>query len=126
MSGQTTPRNLLGEALESCSLDPMTGFHRDGCCRTGPQDLGSHTVCAILTERFLTFSASRGNDLITPRPEYGFPGLKPGDSWCLCASRWLEAWQAGYAPGVRAAATNEAATRIVPRDALMAAAVDVN
>ena len=126
MSDQITPRNLLGEALESCSLDPMTGFHRDGCCRTGPQDLGSHTVCAILTERFLTFSASRGNDLITPRSEYGFPGLKPGDSWCLCASRWLEAWQAGYAPGVRSAATNEAATRIVPRDALMAAAVDVN
>ena len=125
-SDDDTPVNLLGEALETCGLDPITGFFRDGCCRTGPQDQGSHTVCAIVTERFLTFSASRGNDLATPRPEHGFAGLKPGDSWCLCAARWYEAWQAGYAPGVRAAATAEAATRIAPRDALMAAAIDVN
>lgn len=126
MSESDTALNLLGEALEPCGLDPVTGFYRDGCCQTGPEDRGSHTVCAILTERFLTFTVSRGNDLVTPRPEYGFPGLKAGDTWCLCASRWYEAWRAGYAPGIRAAATHEAAARLVPREALMAAAVDVN
>jgi len=89
--------NVLGGTLETCSLDPMTGFTRTGCCETGPDDLGSHTVCAEVTAEFLAFSRSRGNDLSTARPEYGFPGLQPGDRWCLCASRWHEAFLAGCA-----------------------------
>jgi uncharacterized protein (DUF2237 family) len=84
-------RNVLGEALEICSIKPMTGFYRDGCCDSGREDLGSHTVCAVMTSAFLEFSRSRGNDLSTPQPELGFPGLKPGDRWCLCAPRWQEA-----------------------------------
>jgi uncharacterized protein (DUF2237 family) len=82
-------RNVFGEPLHPCSLDPLTGFYRDGCCETGPDDRGSHTVCAIMTAEFLRFSRSRGNDLLTPRPEFGFPGLKPGDRWCLCVSEKL-------------------------------------
>ena len=115
-----TDRNVLGGALRACSTDPMTGFFRDGCCSTGPQDAGSHTVCAVMTEEFLTFTAERGNDLSTPRPEYGFPGLKPGDRWCLCASRWQEAADAGAAPPVALDATHEAALRVVDREALQA------
>jgi len=122
----TTSRNLLGEPLQVCGLDPMTGFHRDGCCRTGPEDRGSHTVCAVLSEAFLDYTAARGNDLSTPRPEYGFPGLQPGDRWCLCASRWLEADAAGCAPRIVAAATSDAATRLVPRERLMKAALDAH
>ena len=92
--------NVLGGALASCSLDPVTGFHRDGCCATGPDDVGSHTVCAVMTEAFLAFSRMRGNDLSTPMPGYGFPGLQPGDRRCLCAPRWQEAFEAGAAPSV--------------------------
>lgn len=101
--------NVLGEALEACGTDPVTGFYRDGCCNTGPEYVGSHTVCAVVTEDFLAFSKSRGNDLSTPRPEFGFPGLKAGDSWCLCAARWQEAFEAGCAPRVRLRATHQAA-----------------
>ena len=102
-------RNVLGGTLETCSLDPRTGFTRTGCCETGPEDVGSHTVCAEVTAEFLEFSRSRGNDLSTPRPEYGFPGLKPGDRWCLCAPRWQEALEAGAAPRVHLGATHAAA-----------------
>jgi uncharacterized protein len=105
-----TPRfNVLGGVLETCSLDPMTGFTRSGCCETGPEDRGSHTVCAEVTAEFLAFSQSSGNDLSTPRPEYGFPGLRPGDRWCLCAPRWQEAFLAGCAPRVALHATEAAA-----------------
>jgi uncharacterized protein (DUF2237 family) len=97
---QLAQTNVLGTTLEPCSKNPMTGFFRDGCCRTGPDDEGSHTVCVRLTEEFLVFSKSRGNDLMTPIPEYGFPGLKPGNQWCLCAPRWQEALLAGCAPRV--------------------------
>jgi len=91
-------RNVLGGRLASCSTDPLTGFTRTGCCETGPEDVGSHTVCAVMTAEFLSFSRARGNDLSTPRPEYGFPGLRSGDRWCLCAPRWQEAFLAGMAP----------------------------
>mgnify|MGYP001283702537 CR=1 FL=1 len=96
--------NVLGSELQPCSLDPLTGFYRNGCCDTGAEDLGVHTVCAVMTEEFLEFSASVGNDLSTPRPEFGFAGLQPGDRWCLCASRWTEALEAGKAPQVVLAA----------------------
>ena len=99
-SGGRRARNVLGGALELCSLDPRTGFTRTGCCETGPEDVGSHTVCAEVTAEFLAFSKRSGNDLSTPRPEYGFPGLQPGDRWCLCAPRWQEALEAGMAPRV--------------------------
>ncbi len=102
-------RNVLGTPLENCSIKPMTGFFRNGCCDTGPQDAGSHTVCVVATAEFLDFSKSRGNDLSTPLPEYGFPGLKPGDRWCLCAPRWQEALQAGKAPRVVLRATHKGA-----------------
>lgn len=101
-----TQRNVLGEDLEICGTDPITGFFRDGCCNTGPRDVGTHTVCAVMDDQFLEFSASRGNDLITPHPEFGFAGLKSGDHWCLCAMRWEEARQAGCAPRVKLASTN--------------------
>lgn len=104
-----TSRNVLGEPLQLCSIRPMTGFYRDGCCDTGPEDNGSHTVCVVVTAEFLDFSASRGNDLSTPLPEFGFPGLKPGDRWCLCAPRWQEAFQANRAPRVVLRATHEGA-----------------
>ena len=98
--------NVLGTPLQPCGTDPLTGFYRDGCCETGPTDTGTHVVCAVMTEAFLTFTASRGNDLSTPRPEYRFPGLKPGDRWCLCVSRWKEALAAGVAPPVVLEATH--------------------
>jgi len=102
-------RNVLGEALEACSVNPMTGFFRNGCCDTSADDVGSHTVCAVVTAGFLEFSKSRGNDLSTPAPQFGFAGLKPGDRWCLCAPRWQEALQAGHAPRVALRATHEGA-----------------
>jgi uncharacterized protein (DUF2237 family) len=101
-------RNVLGEKLQSCSERPVTGFFRDGCCNTSPEDAGVHTVCAVMTAEFLEFSKARGNDLSTPVPEFGFPGLQPGDRWCLCAPRWREALDAGYAPRVVLGATHEA------------------
>ena len=106
-------RNVLGGLLQVCSMAPLTGFARDGLCRTGPQDLGSHTVCVQMTEAFLDYSLQRGNDLVTPATEYGFPGLKPGDRWCVCALRWLEAAEAGVAPPVVLDATHERALRKV-------------
>lgn len=106
-------RNVLGTTLQPCSLDPLTGFTRTGCCETGPEDIGSHTVCVQATEEFLVFSKMRGNDLSTPRPEYGFEGLQPGDRWCLCAARWQEAAEAGIAPPVILEATHERALEIV-------------
>ena len=112
-TARRTGRNVLGGPLLACSFDPLTGFFRDGCCTTGPEDLGSHTVCARVTEAFLAFSRERGNDLSTPRPEYRFRGLKPGDRWCVCAARWLEACEAGAAPPVVLEATHEAALRVV-------------
>ena len=105
--------NVLGEPLQPCSEEPLTGFFRDGCCNTSPEDLGSHTVCVRVTGDFLEFSKSRGNDLITPMPEFGFPGLQPGDQWCLCAARWQEAFEAGVAPRVVLTATHAAALKIV-------------
>jgi hypothetical protein len=102
-------RNVLGGVLENCSLKPMTGFFRNGCCDTGAEDVGSHTVCVVMTAEFLTFSKSQGNDLSTPMPEYGFAGLVPGDRWCLCAPRWQEALEAGSAPRVVLRATHEGA-----------------
>lgn len=102
-------RNVLGGALENCSLRPMTGFFRNGCCDTGAEDVGSHTVCVVMTAEFLAFSKSRGNDLSTPMPDYGFPGLVPGDRWCLCAPRWQEALEADSAPRVVLRATHEGA-----------------
>jgi len=106
-------RNVLGGLLQVCSLSPMTGFMRDGACHTGSQDIGSHTVCVQMTDTFLQYSQSRGNDLVTPVPEYGFPGLKAGDRWCVCAARWLEAAEDGLAPPVVMDATHERALRIV-------------
>lgn len=110
--------NLLGEPLEPCSNAPLTGFFRDGSCNTCPEDTGHHTVCAQVTAEFLEFSKARGNDLSTPRPEFQFPGLQPGDRWCLCAGRWLEAEEAGVAPPVVLSATNAKAAEIVPADLL--------
>jgi len=105
--------NVLGTELEPCSLDPLTGFLRDGCCNTDEHDRGLHVVCARMTAEFLDFSHARGNDLVTPRPEYNFPGLKPGDQWCLCAMRWKEAFEAGLAPPVVLQATHERALDVV-------------
>ena len=104
-----TARNVLGERLDICSIDPMTGFFRDGCCDTSREDVGSHTVCVVMTAEFLAFSKSAGNDLSTPMPQFGFRGLKPGDRWCLCAPRWQEAFAAGQAPRVVLRATHEGA-----------------
>ena len=106
-------KNILGTNLEVCSLNPITGFTRSGCCETGPEDLGQHTVCAEVTDEFLQFSKLQGNDLMTPRPEFNFTGLKPGDRWCLCASRWLEALEEGIAPPVILEATDEKALEII-------------
>lgn len=117
-------RNVLGGELVPCSLDPVTGFFRNGCCETGPHDLGLHTVCAVMTEDFLTFSRLVGNDLSTPMPEYGFAGLKPGDRWCLCAPRWKEALDAGAAPQVVLEATHEETLAIVPLGILKDHAVE--
>jgi len=107
-------KNVLGGELKSCSEQPMTGFFRDGCCNTGPHDTGAHTVCAELTAEFLQFSKNAGNDLSTPRPEFAFPGLNPGDRWCLCAARWVEAFEAGAAPRVVLEATHERTLDYVP------------
>ncbi len=117
-------QNVLGDPLQACSTDPMTGFYRDGCCHTGPEDRGVHVVCAEMTEEFLAFTKAQGNDLSTPRPSLNFPGLAPGDRWCLCAARWKEAWEADVAPPVVLAATHEKALQIVDMDALKAHAVD--
>lgn len=111
-------KNVLGGELETCSMDPLTGFYRDGCCNTGPDDIGEHTVCVVMTAEFLEFSKSRGNDLSTPAPQYGFRGLLPGDRWCLCAERWVEAYQAGKAPYVVLRATHAAVLRHVKLDVL--------
>jgi uncharacterized protein (DUF2237 family) len=119
-------KNVFGREVALCGSDPKTGFFRDGCCNTGPQDRGSHTVCARVTKEFLEFSKARGNDLSTPVPAYGFPGLKPGDRWCLCAARWKEAFDAGVAPPVMLSATHEAALRVVPFEALAKHALDLN
>lgn len=116
---QSTDKNVLGEALEVCSVQPLTGFFRDGCCTTGPMDLGSHTVCVEVSAEFLEFSRRNGNDLLTPRPEFDFPGLRPGDRWCVCAGRWTEAHDAGVAPPVVLEATNAAVLRIVELDTLV-------
>ena len=116
--GNRSARNVLGGKLASCSTDPLTGFTRSGCCETGPEDAGSHTVCAIMTAEFLAFSRSRGNDLSTPRPEYGFPGLLPGQHWCLCAPRWQEALEAGCAPEVVLKASHFAALQYCDLDDL--------
>jgi uncharacterized protein (DUF2237 family) len=107
-------RNVLGTDLVPCSLDPVTGFYRNGCCETGPEDVGLHTVCAVMTVEFLAFSKASGNDLSTPMPQYGFPGLRPGDRWCLCAPRWKEALDAGMAPQVVLESTHEETLAIVP------------
>lgn len=112
-------KNVFGETLIPCSTEPLTGFYRNGCCETGPEDSGTHTVCAVMTEEFLNFSRIRGNDLITPRPEYLFPGLQPGDKWCLCARRWLEAFLADCAPPVILEATNEKTLDLVPMESLI-------
>ncbi|NCA10818.1 DUF2237 domain-containing protein [bacterium] len=119
-------RNVLGGPLVSCSSEPLTGFFRDGCCRTGPADEGAHTVCAVMTADFLKFTVAAGNDLVTPRPEWGFPGLVAGDRWCLCAARWLEAARAGRAPPVVLEATHEKSLDVVPFELLKrhAAAAD--
>ena len=122
-TGATPPEkptsvNLEGAELGVCSTEPLTGYFRDGRCTTGRQDRGSHTVCATMTQEFLEYSKSRGNDLMSPSPRYRFPGLKPGDQWCLCAARWLEAYRANLAPPVHLDESHQAALRIVPREAL--------
>ena len=118
-------RNVFGEPIEVCSLNPSTGFYRTGCCETGPEDVGVHTVCVEVTREFLAFSKARGNDLSTPRPEYGFPGLSAGDRWCLCAARWQEALDAGFAPRVVLAATHEATLEIARLEDLKRHALDL-
>jgi uncharacterized protein (DUF2237 family) len=119
-------KNVLGEPLETCSERPRTGFTRSGSCETGPEDLGSHTVCAQVTPEFLEFSRGRGNDLATPVPAFGFPGLKPGDRWCLCAARWQEALEAGLAPRVALRATHERALEVVSLADLKTHALDLS
>jgi uncharacterized protein len=121
----TADRNVLGGDLEVCGTQPLTGFFRDGCCSTGPEDLGSHTVCAVATREFLDHQRAVGNDLSTPMPQYRFPGLQPGDRWCVVAARWLQAYQDGVAAPVVLAATNERATDIVSLEVLRQHAVDV-
>lgn len=117
--------NVEGGPLKACGYDPRTGFFRDGCCNTGPADRGRHVICARMTEDFLNWSMMHGNDLSTPRPEYGFEGLRTGDRWCLCAERWKEAWEAGMAPRVVLASTHKAALRIVPIEVLREYAMPV-
>ena len=118
-------RNVLGGQLEECGSDPVTGFYRDGCCTSGPQDVGNHTVCAVVTAEFLDHQKQVGNDLSTPQPDYRFPGLVPGDRWCVVAMRWLQAHEEGVAPPVVLAATNERALTIIPLETLQEYAVDV-
>ena len=119
-------RNVLGGPLGVCSEQPVTGFYRTGCCDTGPDDLGRHTVCIVASAEFLAFSKARGNDLSTPRPEFDFPGVQPGQRWCLCAARWKEALKAGMAPKVVLNATNEATLDIVSLEDLKRHAVDLH
>ena len=120
-----TDRNVLGGELEPCGTDPLTGFYRDGCCTTGVEDVGSHTICAVATAEFLAHQRSVGNDLSTPSPGYGFPGLQPGDRWCVVAARWMQAHEAGMAAPVVLASTHERALEIVPLEILRSHAVDV-
>ena len=120
------PVNVFGESLDTCNESPMSGFFRDGCCNTSDDDLGSHTVCVEVTREFLEFSRFKGNDLSTPRPEHGFAGLRPGDRWCLCAARWLEAYENRMAPRVVLQGTHQRALEIVPMDVLREFAVDLN
>jgi uncharacterized protein len=124
-AGSMTERNVLGEELEPCGTDPMTGFFRDGCCATGPEDLGSHTICAVMTAEFLEHQRAIGNDLSTPVPHFSFPGLVPGDRWCVTAVNWARAFADGVAAPVVLASTNEAVLRIVPLQALREHAIDV-
>ncbi|MFN9932389.1 MAG: DUF2237 family protein [Cyanobacteriota bacterium] len=112
--------NVLGEPLQSCSCQPMTGWFRDGHCRTDPADLGRHTVCCVVTEAFLSYSRAQGNDLSSPAPDWGFPGLKPGDHWCVCAGRWLEAYEDGMAPPVRLEASERSTLEVIPLEVLQA------
>jgi uncharacterized protein (DUF2237 family) len=121
----TSEVNVLGGTLEMCSSDPVTGFYRDGCCTSGPEDVGSHTICAVVTAEFLAHQQAVGNDLVTPRPEYDFPGLVPGDRWCVVALRWYQAYDAGVAAPVVLAATNARVLHVVPLDVLTEHAVDV-
>jgi len=125
MLGRVTDRNVLGGELQPCGTDPLTGFYRDGCCRTGPEDLGSHTICAVVTAEFLDHQRSIGNDLSTPMPQYHFPGLAPGDRWCVTAVNWARAYNDGVAAPVVLASTHEAVLQIVPLPVLQRHAVDV-
>jgi uncharacterized protein (DUF2237 family) len=115
----TLEKNVLGTQLQACCYEPKTGFYRDGFCRTGPEDVGTHVVCAIMTAEFLVYTKEQGNDLSTPMPMYQFPGLKPGDKWCLCASRWKQAYKAGKAPEVVLEATHEKALQIIDFELLL-------
>lgn len=117
-TGKEADRNVLNEPLVPCSFEPLTGYFRDGCCRTHEDDIGTHVVCSIMTDDFLSFSQARGNDLSTPYPEWDFPGLKAGDQWCLCAIRWLEAWRAGMAPRVVLESTNQHVLKIIALEEL--------
>ena len=119
-------RNVLGGKLAPCSVSPRTGFYRDGCCNTGSEDVGMHVVCARMTRQFLDFELEHGNDLVTPVPESGFPGLKPGDQWCVCAARWREAFEAGVAPPVVLQATHEETLAVIPLADLRRHALDLN
>jgi uncharacterized protein (DUF2237 family) len=124
--GGRTSKNVLGGSLESCSLNPMTGFFRNGCCDTSREDVGSHTVCVVMTAEFLAFSKAAGNDLSTPMPDFGFPGLNPGDRWCLCAPRWQEAFEAGRAPRVVLRATEASALAYCGLSDLKRHAIDLS
>jgi uncharacterized protein (DUF2237 family) len=124
MEDSILEKNVLGGHLQACSLSPKTGFFRDGCCSTGPEDTGAHVICTEVTAEFLEFSRIKGNDLSTPRPEFDFPGLQPGDRWCVCAARWKEALDAGVAPQVVLSATHEEMLEYVPLEELLKRAVD--
>jgi uncharacterized protein len=121
----TESKNVQGGKLQICSISPMTGFFRNGCCETGPQDIGTHVVCAQVTEEFLAYTKSQGNDLSTPVPMFQFPGLKPGDKWCLCVSRWKQALEAGFAPPIVLSATHEGALSVVALEILKEHALDI-
>jgi len=122
----TDDKNVLGGPLATCSEAPLTGFYRDGCCNTGAEDVGLHVVCARMTREFLDFERAHGNDLVTPVPEFDFPGLKPGDRWCVCAGRWLKALEAGVAPPIVLAATHEETLAVIPLADLRPHALDLN